>query len=492
MSDTPATLPASSPPRAGLTAILDAFFEAFCSLRLTVAIILLLGAGSVVGMFVDQTLTFEEHARAWSPTPLKYHLFTFLELHDVFHSWWFTSLMLLLALNLTACSLERLPRIWIDIHNPDPRMTDDKARGLKHLATFTAADPDGFRRAFLSAVGRARGPTVTHEDEGRTTHVFTEKHRYARTGVHVVHLAMLLVMGGSITTTTFGFDGSMGIVEGGTNRVAYGRGPAGLRFRQDLGFSITCTDFRLKRFIDGAPMDYESDLVVVQDGQEVVRKTIQVNDPLEYGGYTFYQSSFQPLPGEERVKLAVGLPGQPKREFVVTPGQRIDVPGTAVAYIPLEVIPSYADLGPALRVQELKPGAPPTSFVVFQNFPDFDEKARRGELALHYKGADQAYMTGLQVARSPAVWVVFLGFLLMFVGMVLAFSMSHRRYWLRMRREEDGRSLVLVAGAARRHLYAFQDEFVALVAALQAVPGARLVAQDQAQAGEPDAGAGHP
>jgi cytochrome c biogenesis protein ResB len=38
--------------------------------------------------------------------------------------------------------------------------------------------------------------------------------------------------------------------------------------------------------------DYFSDIVVVDDGKEVASKTIEVNKPLRYGGYHFYQHSY--------------------------------------------------------------------------------------------------------------------------------------------------------------------------------------------------------
>jgi cytochrome c biogenesis protein ResB len=38
--------------------------------------------------------------------------------------------------------------------------------------------------------------------------------------------------------------------------------------------------------------DFYSVLEVVDDGKVVLEKKIEVNDPLRYGGYTFYQSSY--------------------------------------------------------------------------------------------------------------------------------------------------------------------------------------------------------
>ena len=44
----------------------------------------------------------------------------------------------------------------------------------------------------------------------------------------------------------------------------------------------------------GRPKDYKSKLKVLEQGKEVLSKTIEVNDPLTYKGYTFYQSSYDP------------------------------------------------------------------------------------------------------------------------------------------------------------------------------------------------------
>ena len=38
--------------------------------------------------------------------------------------------------------------------------------------------------------------------------------------------------------------------------------------------------------------DYKSDLIVQDEGHTVHKKTIEVNDPLHYGGYHFYQNTY--------------------------------------------------------------------------------------------------------------------------------------------------------------------------------------------------------
>lgn len=451
------------------------FWRAFCSLRLTVVILILLAAGCVVGMFYDQTLTLEEHRAAWASARWKLELFTALELNDVFHSWWFGVLILLLALNLTACSIERLPRIWIDIKNPRRHLADDQLRGIRHSYKAIIDEKDKARAFGVIELLFPKDKTF-HEEKDGTYFAFNERHKLARTGVYIVHISLLVIMFGSMATTALGIDGMMMIVEGSRSRYVSVRGAGGLTYKRDLGFEVQCDDFRLKTFIDGAPMDFESDLKVFEPtlpGAPVASKTIQVNQPLEYKGYTFYQASYNPIPGDQLVQLDIHPRGSPKpaEPFVVAIGDRVQMPD-GTAFVPVEIIREYGGLGAAVRVQKIKPDGQITSFVVFRSYPEFDAQVRRGEYIVGFRGFDQQYATGIQVGSVPFIEAVFGGFVFMFLGMYMAFFMSHRRYWARLRPTGEGRYELIIAGAARRHQYAFEEEFGKIRERLVAVFGA--------------------
>ena len=57
----------------------------------------------------------------------------------------------------------------------------------------------------------------------------------------------------------------------------------------------------------GQATDFTTDLGVFQNGQEIARKTIRVNDPLAVDGYTFHQNGFGPAPD----LLITGANGKP-------------------------------------------------------------------------------------------------------------------------------------------------------------------------------------
>jgi len=60
----------------------------------------------------------------------------------------------------------------------------------------------------------------------------------------------------------------------------------------------------MQYLLSGMVKDYYSDLQVLEDGKVVTEKTIEVNDPLYYGGYHFYQHSYDKK-GEQYSVLSV-------------------------------------------------------------------------------------------------------------------------------------------------------------------------------------------
>jgi cytochrome c biogenesis protein len=74
---------------------------------------------------------------------------------------------------------------------------------------------------------------------------------------------------------------------------------------------------------------------------------------------------------------------------------------------------------------------------------------------------EQSYYTGLQVAKDPGVWVVWLGCFLMVVGSCGAFFLSHRRLWVTIQPQGNGVSVKL-GGSAHRNQPAFALNFDAL------------------------------
>jgi len=478
---------AQLPPEESHAAV-EQVFRFFCSLRLTLVNLLLLFLAMIAGTFVnpqnDSLLNIE---RAFAHRPFVLWSYRWFELYDLFHSWWFTLLLVSLALNLIACSVERLPRIWYLVRYPETRL--DHVVGLRFRS---AAAPTSLEAEAVAEQLRARKYRVRQAEGG----LFAEKGRYARFGVWVVHLSLLLILGGGIVGRLTAFEGVANVPQGGGEADAFvERRPDGSQFRHKLAdeqgrpFLVRCDDFRLKEFEPGRPKAFESDLRLLRKrpdgsaGEELARQTITVNHPLRYAGLTFYQASYQQV--EEgmraRVKMLDKATGA-EVEKLVAPGEPIEA-AEGLSYQLVDYQDDFSGLGPAVQVvrAEEPPGVRPqpgpdgrmrpssqakiASFWIFAKRPDFDRQNREDRFAFRFDRLTPFYATGLQIARDPSTPVVYSGCFLLFLGIGIAFYTSHRRVWAQL---GDGK--LALGGAAHRNAEAFGREFDELCEAL-GIPG---------------------
>ena len=83
----------------------DKIWGVFTSLKLVITLLLVLSVLSVIGTVIEQNKPLQEYYRFFRPETVA--LFSRLGLLDMYHSWWFTACLALLALNIIACTMER-------------------------------------------------------------------------------------------------------------------------------------------------------------------------------------------------------------------------------------------------------------------------------------------------------------------------------------------------------------------------------------------------
>ena len=226
---------------------------------------------------------------------------------------------------------------------------------------------------------------------------------------------------------------------------------------QDLGFTVRCNSFRLETYPTGQPKAFMSDLSVIEGGRETLRKTIVVNDPLQYKGIWFYQSSYGQA-GGATAKVAVSRrDGTPNGALALAPNEPSPIDGYGIVR-GVNYEQNFQGKGPALQVVVEKPGQPSASFWIIQGRPDLDRQ-RGDSLVFSFEGLSSKMFTGLQVAKDPGVNIVWLGCALMVIGLIMAFFLSHQRVWVRLAQGTDGRVEVVLAGSASRNRIAFEKRF---------------------------------
>jgi len=432
-----------------------ALWDFLCSLKLTIATLILLAATSIIGTVVQQNRSPQEYLQIYSETTFK--VLDSLQVFDMYHSWWFLGLLGVFTLNLIACSIKRLPRVWKNVRDPVLAPDDTLYRTLSNFEEVVVRDRDldQVQERVGSVLGKEFAPPTVTRD-GEAVHLFAQKMPWARFGVYVTHLSIIIIFIGAIIGSLWGYKAFVNIVEGTSTDKAY---PRGQGEPIDLGFSVRADDFNVSFYEGtGRPKEFMSILDVVDGGKEVVTdRKIVVNDPLTYEGITFYQSSYGPA-GEPvfRIRATEKSSGR-TMELKAELGAHVELPG-GYSFAVTDSAPSYRQFGPAVQMHVNAPdGSHGNPFIVFQDHPEFDAR-RGGAFSFSVLGWDQLYYTGLQVAKDPGVWVVWTGCLLLMIGTFIAFCLSHRRIWVTLQ-PVDGEVGVKLGGSAHRNQPAFEIYF---------------------------------
>ena len=348
--------------------LMDQVWKFFTSIKLAIFIIIILAIASIIGTIIEQNQPLEKYRQVYTDGAIR--LFESLNLFDMYHSWWFLLLLVLFTVNLSCCTIDRLPRAVKVVRNPKTTLDESLEKSLSHVDRWKRKGGlEGLADAYKGAMGGAFAKPLVTENSG-TLHLYAEKGIISRFGVYVTHLSIIIIFIGAIIGNVLGFKGFANIVEGESVRTIPTRGGTN---HVDLGFAVRCNKFWVDFYPSGQPKEYASDLSVLENGREVLRKKIVVNDPLQYKGIWFYQSSYGSA-GAASATLAVHTPDGGKVETVsLAAGQKKEIPGYGTVS-GVDYQNDFQGLGPALLVVLEKPGKPPAQFWLLRAYPNFDRQ----------------------------------------------------------------------------------------------------------------------
>jgi len=335
----------------------------------------------------------------------------------------------------------------------------ERLEKMPHRQVFHASGETGALAETAGTILAKNGWKAQGENKPAGRLLFSQKNAWSRLGVYAVHLSILVIFAGAIIGSLFGFKANVMIPEGSATDSVY---ETSTGKPIPLGFFVQCDDFQVTYYADGGtPKEFRSDLVVRDEAaKKTFSRRIIVNDPLDYKGITFYQSSYKPLQG---FKISItNKSTNAQQVFQIPVGQKTNWPGTQIDFgiINQRVNSRMGDVD-KIRIWFYDGQAEPSIFVM-----DNDTTATIPRPTGTYEiQASQIYATGLQVAKDPGVWTVYAGCALMLIGLYIAFFLSHRRIWVYIAREEaSDRCRILVCGASSKNKIAFEKEFAALAA----------------------------
>jgi cytochrome c biogenesis protein len=449
---------------------LSRLWKFFTSVQLTVILLLTLAITSIIGTVIPQNESPAAYIQAFGE--FLYRFFNLLDIFDMYHSWWFQLLLLLLTLNVVVCSVDRLSATWKIIFVKNPKFNISNFKHLKYKEEFTdSRPPDQLKQLFEPAVAKGfRYNRTQRADNGYV--LFAEKWRWTRLGVYVVHMSVIFLLIGGLIGSIFGFEGFVNIPEGET--------VGSIRLRNSnqlhtLDFQIRCDDFNVSFYDSGMPKEFRSSLTILEQGQVVFKKDIIVNDPLRYKGINFFQSSYGQLPPQAQdldppQEIDVDFTSKETGKIYkkrIKIGQQVEIPEGLGIFILKAFKKSHSfkgrDLGQTFVGILTQNDGTDVEVILPLRFPTFDRmgpvfnEKRKDDVFIFItdvprpqKKTEPRYYTGLQVTQDPGVWVVYAGFILMIVGCFITFFMSHQRLCVEITRRGE-KSGVMVAGTSNKN-----------------------------------------
>jgi cytochrome c biogenesis protein len=469
----------------------------FSSVRFGIIILILLVLASMTGMLIMQQNVDGFDKYFVELTPAQQLIWSKLGFFDIYHTWYFNALLLILSINIILASIDRFPKAWTFISRkkldasrkwllgqPTHECIEIKGRELRQLVDLVAND---FRRAGLK-------PIIT-EKRGKYF-VYGERGAWNRLGAYAVHVALLTIFTGGFLTVQFGREGQMRLAPGDSSselrssELAVDPNTDRLFVKDShtpLPFSVTCTDIQQKLIRPEGSILADNTLdwltrIHIRDEYGEHDALVHLNEPYDYRGFRFFQASFISNGKARNVQLKVtpAAGGEPFNVTVPRDGATNLPDGTRVAlkdfFSEFTVGGNPEEMGSpeyGNPVAILAVSAPGTAGQPAYAFPmDLPDSAPVAKPVggykfklIGYEKVPQAHV--LSVKKDPGKMPFYLGGTLLILTLGSVFFFSHQRVWALLEESGDGSATLVLAGNTNRNKLGFEDRFNALTESIR-------------------------
>ena len=463
-----------------LTDIKDAFLEEFSSVKLAIVLFIFLALTTLIGTILPQEPTvgtaeiLEKYGRQ------KYDFFKGFGLTDVFHSWWYLALLTTLGINLIVASFKKVfPRCYLAFLWPGELSEEN----IKRLPVYCELPVDKFisLNKVNSVLKRNHYTTRSLGEK-----IVAIRGSWHKLGASVTHVGIIILLLGSTISVVTGFNGIVQLKEKegfylvnlgrDENQIASSEPDTWLAqiskmpiwFGNIPPYYVKLNKTWRENYLTGEPKQWYSNLSVFDSKkQEVLRKTICVNDPLMVGSLDVYQSNWGRF-----VNVSFN------NEQVVLPLEEIN--SDELVFLPLS-----NDIALKLKVAQdndkliikakntkdenkrVNDSLEIYSILLTKNKRDIKEKylgkiikgnnLQVGPLNIGYFGANT--VSGLQFKSNPGDLLIYPSVILIIIGVFIAFG-SKRQIWAAQNLLEQK---IFIGGISDRAKVFFNREFEKII-----------------------------
>jgi cytochrome c biogenesis protein len=469
-------------PRAAASSPINKILDSLCSVRLGVSLIVLLAIACVVGMLVMQQNVDGFDRYFADLTPAQKLIYGKLAIFDIYHSWYFTALLAVLALNIILASIDRFPKAWKYVGKPTVTVPIRWLRDQKQTACVEmSAATDDIVEMVSSGMKSIGWKNVITKERGGKTFVLGQSGTWNRLGAYAVHVALLTILTGGFLTSQLGTTGQMPLTPGEPTNLIFDTFVNLDKTEQvtkQVPFQVYCSDIQQKLIKKDGPINAMNTIdwitrFTIKDETGTHEAMVQLNKPFDYRGYRFFQASFNPTGRARNITVKLTPESGDAKEVTIPRDGAVTLDdGTKVKFKefrgnftigkedPNEDTSDYPNPGAILQV--IPPGSAPQTAYAFGSQMSSMPVANKPiagykfQLVDFEKVGDQHI---LAVQRDPGSTVVYIGFTMLFLTLVAVFFFSHQRVWAAIEPTGDGTAVVTYGGHTNRSINAFDDKF---------------------------------
>jgi len=409
-----------------MTDLIKSIWSRLSSMSLAIILLVVLAIASVIGTVLLQNQDQADYLQQFGP--LWYWVFRSLGLFDMYHTWWFLTILGFLMVSVSACLWRNVPLMLKEMRSRKGTLPEKSLQRFKFLHDWHLD-----KQLSVEALGEAFQQRLQGwefkqtEEEGRTI-IRADKGRWNKWGYIIVHSAILVILVGGWIGVHYGFRGNMAVVEGGVetqSEISFLKGTS--TDHLTMPFEIRCNSFFIDFYPTGAPKEFRSNLTIVDGGKDVLTSDIIVNEPLYYKGVRIYQASFGDGGSEITFKL-FHMDGSKKIDTVKThvyetwtdPKTKTSIKVTDFKPYNVENMANpgepnkWQDLGAAVEFEMRGPGLKPVKIKLYQNpFIDADGVNQGSFMSISLSGDAKDYKPvalGLDLTNATE-WNLFHAFM---------------------------------------------------------------------------------
>jgi cytochrome c biogenesis protein len=471
--------------------IIDKIWSFFSSVKVGIWLIAITTAASAIGTIFPQELFIPSNIDASAFYEREYgmvgKLYYELGFHNLYKSWWFTTLLGLIGISIIVASLDRFIPLYKALKKQGVTRHDSFMRRQR---LFSQTNIETEQEDFDKVIKKLRSKRYNVRTEGNA--ILAEKNRFSRWGPYVNHIGLICILIGAMLRFFPGMyvDKFMWIREGETSVI---KGTNGQYYLENEQFIFETysgeEDERFKEAIDRAgvvPKNYQTNVVLYEQqgeklpGEEpklekVKDYEIQVNKPLKFDSYAVYQVNFKQ---NEFKTLTFQLESresgvsygsftidlfEPSRHYKLEGNTGVELLRYFPDYIVVDNIPdtkSNIPNNPGFLFKLKSPNNEKGEVLALAILndklvipPPFEGFFNDNDMTLRLTDYDLRYVSGLTIRKDHTLWIIALGGIIFMIGVIQGMYWHHRRIWIKRSEKE-----ILLAGHTNKNYFGLQKE----------------------------------